>query len=179
MSIHIALLRGINVSGQKKIKMAELRVHMEDLGFGHVRTYIQSGNILLESDEFAEVIEEMIAGKIQEVYGFEVPVMVKSPADLKAAIAENPFKEDPEKDTKRFYLTFLAEEPAAEQVAHLATYDFPPEEYHLSGKVVHFYSPDSYGRAKMNNNFFEKKLKVRATTRNWRSTLKLIEMAEE
>ena len=179
MSIHIALLRGINVSGQKKIKMADLRAHLGELGFGHVRTYIQSGNILLESDKSAGEVEEMIGEKIREKYGFEVPVMVKSPADLKAAIDANPFKDDPEKDSKRFYLTFLAEEPAADRIAHLATYDFPPEEYLLEGKVVHFYSPDSYGRAKMNNNFFEQKLKVQATTRNWRSTLKLIEMAEE
>lgn len=179
MHTHIALLRGINVSGQKKIKMAELRTSMEELGFGQVRTYIQSGNILLQSEKAADEVEELIGGKIKAEYGFEVPVMVKSPGELKAAIEGNPFVKDPEKDVKRFYLTFLAETPAEDRIEQLKSYDFSPEEFLIDGKVVHFYSPNDYGRAKMNNNFFEQKLKVRATTRNWRTTLKLIEMSEE
>ncbi len=179
MEIYIALLRGINVSGQKKIKMADLRSHLADLNYTHLQTYIQSGNIVFKqrSTDVA-VLERQIHNKIKEKYGFEVPVMVKQPRDLFDAVRHNPMTEERHQDLKRIYFTFLSEVPAAAQVAKLQDLDYSPEEFVIKGDLVYFFSPKGYGRAKMNNNFFEKKLKVKATTRNWNTVHKLLEMAK-
>ena len=177
MQTYIALLRGINVSGQKKIKMADLRAQMEAIGFHNVRTYIQSGNILFELEEtdYRE-LEQRIHQKIIEEYGFTVPVMVKTPAEFQAVVDHNPFPEDKGFDLKRLYVTFLDEEPDPERVATVREVDYSPEQFEIIGKDLYFYSPSGYGRAKMNNNFFEKKLKVAATTRNWRTVNVLLSM---
>ncbi len=180
METYIALLRGINVSGQKKIKMAELREQLTGLGLADLRTYIQSGNIIFKSPATEpNSLAQKIKNQIQKDYGFEVPTLVLRPADLAYVLQHNPFAKDPDKDPSRWYLTFLAEVPAEEKVAALSEVSYEPEAYVIDGKNIFFYSPKGYGRAKMNNNFFEKKLKVAATTRNWRTVNKLWEMCEE
>lgn len=180
MKTYIAMLRGINVSGQKKIKMAELRAHLAELDFQNVQTYIQSGNIIFQyADTPHPELEEMIHNKIKEKYGFEVPTLVKQAEDFGYVIQNNPFLEEPEKDIKRQYITFLAETPAREHANNINAEDYLPEEYVLDGDVIFFFSPSGYGRARMNNNFFEKKLKVKATTRNWKTVNKLYDMSKE
>jgi len=180
MPVYIALLRGINVSGQKKIKMAELRSLMENHGYQAVKTYIQSGNIIFDHSPIdPSILETQIATLIHTHYGFEVAVLVKKPSALSDALVQNPFKEREDVETKRLYLTFLAEKPEMDRLEALKTVDYNPEEYVIIGKNLYFYSPHGYGRAKMNNNFFEQKLKVKATTRNWRTINKLVEMSQD
>ncbi len=177
MKTYIALLRGINVSGQKKIKMAELRTHLSDWGFSAVQTYIQSGNIVLQDpDQGPQQIAERIRQGIASVYGFDVPVLVLIPEDLDAVLADNPFL--PEKDPKRLYVTFLSSKPDPSLLNQLLQEDYSPEAFTVVKNYIYFFSPAGYGRAKMNNNFFEKKLKVDATTRNWRTVNKLSDMCE-
>lgn len=178
MPTYIALLRGINVSGQKKIKMAELRDHLISWGFAEVQTYIQSGNLILTSPETDQTqIAERIHRGILEAYGFEVPVMILLPKDVERVLAHNPFL--PEHDPKRLYVTFLSATPDADLIDQLAAVDYAPEAYVVTDQHIYFFSPAGYGRAKMNNNFFEKKLKVNATTRNWRTVNKLRDMCEK
>lgn len=180
MTTYIALLRGINVSGKKKIKMADLRSHLQELKLQNIKTYIQSGNILFKSDETNQsILEQQIKDKITEKYGFDVPVMVKLATDFQRVIESNSFAKDETNDIKCMHITFLGSSPTQENIDHLATYNYPSEEYFLEGKDIYFYAPNGYGRAKMNNNFFEKKLKVRATTRNWKTVNKLFIMANE
>ncbi|MEL6637417.1 MAG: DUF1697 domain-containing protein [Bacteroidota bacterium] len=179
METYIALLRGINVSGQKKIKMADLREQLSGLGLAEVRTYIQSGNIVFRHPATEpQVLAQKIKSQIQADYGFEVPTLVLRPTDLDYVLQHNPFAQDSDKDPSRWYLTFLATAPPAERIATLAQVDYAPEEFVLDGTNIFFYSPKGYGRAKMNNNFFEQKLKVAATTRNWRTINKLWEMCQ-
>jgi len=182
MNTYIAMLRGINVSGQKKIKMADLKAYMEDLGFNRVETYIQSGNIIFETPLKNVIeIELIIQQKIANEYGFEVPTLVKTLEEMEYAIAHNPYQSHPDKEIDRTYVTFLGEYPEASKVEswkNLAA-KYMPEEYILDVKNIYFYSPNSYGKAKMNNNFFENKLKVMATTRNWKTVNKLAEMARK
>ena len=178
MQTYIALLRGINVSGQKKIKMADLKLSLETLAFSDVVTYIQSGNIVFKADENSiSKLENIIHEKILKDFGFEVPVLVKTPKELKYAIANNPFEKDEKYDPKLFAVVFLKEKPQAENIAKLETYDYSPEEYFLDDKIIFYYAANGAGNAKMNNNFFENKLKVRATSRNWRTTHKLVELS--
>lgn len=180
MNTYVALLRGINVSGQKKIKMADLRAHLKTLPFQDIQTYIQSGNIVFEAESMSkQELASLIEQNIMQNYGFEVPVMIKTPKELENTLENNPFLKDPSKDSKRFYVTFLAQTPIAGLAKKLEEVDYSPEEYVLQKDLIYFFSPQGYGRAKMNNNFFEKKLKVAATTRNWRTIHKLLEMSAQ
>ncbi len=177
MNSYIALLRGINVSGQKKIKMADLRAHLSELPMSDIQTYIQSGNIVFDSEIDTKTrLEQMIQEKIFEKYQFEVPTLIIDATILDYVLTHNPFVKDPEKDPKRFYVTFLSDIPETLQVEKLDPERYLPEEFALDHNIIFFYSPSGYGRAKMNNNFFEQQLKVQATTRNWRTIHKLREM---
>jgi uncharacterized protein (DUF1697 family) len=173
MQTYISILRGINVSGQKKIKMTDLKALYEKLGFTDVQTYIQSGNIVFKTKETeANKLEQLIFDAIQQQYNFEVPNLILTPQEIEEAIANSPFK-----DTEKVYFTFLAEIPQQENIKKLKTYSFEEEYYELIGKVIYSHFPNGAGRAKMNNNFFENKLKVMATSRNLNTTQKLLEMA--
>lgn len=179
MQTYIALLRGINVSGHKKIKMADLKVSLVELNFSDVVTYIQSGNIVFKSDDNSiNSLEEKIHNKILKDFGFDVPVLVKTPQELIDAITNNPFEKDAAYETKLFAVVFLKDKPLAENIELLKTYDYSPEEYILKDKIIYYYAAKGMGNAKMSNNFFEKKLKVQATSRNWRTTQKLVELSE-
>ncbi|MEO0468036.1 MAG: DUF1697 domain-containing protein [Bacteroidota bacterium] len=175
MNTYIALLRGINVSGQKKIRMAELREQLAELPYENIRTYIQSGNIVFDSqNENAAQLAQEIRNKIAGHYAFDVPTLIRTPEELREAAQNNPFAAE---DLKRVYLTFLESVPAQAQIDVLAEVDYSPEQYVIQGKSLYLFSPDGRGTSKLSNNLFEKKLKVNATTRNWRTLNKLIEMA--
>jgi len=159
----IALLRGINISGQKKIAMNDLKKVFESLKLKNVQTYIQSGNVLFEGTIDAKTIEK----KIQEVFGFQVTVFLRSKEELRKVIAKNPFAG---KDPNYLYVTFLSDTP---KETPEITKD-KAEEFIISGKEVYLYCPKGYGRTKLNNNLFERKLKLQATTRNWKTINKLV-----
>ncbi len=175
--VFIAMLRGINVSGQKKIKMADLREHLSEIPLYDVRTYIQSGNIVFRSEQTPEPLEAAIRSKIEKKYGFDVPTLVKTPKEFETAIAGNPYGHRMAEESKRVYITFLSDIPEQPLVDNLKSVDHSPEEWVLKGKDIYFYSPHGYGNAKMSNNYFEAKLKVKATTRNWKTIVTLLDMA--
>ena len=180
MHTYIALLRGINVSGQKKIKMAELRQQLADLGLEDVRTYIQSGNIVFKSAETNyKVLEEKIKAKIKKDYGFDVPVLVRKAADFQAAIDRNPYLKDENKDPKQIYFTFLSTPPSPERIKVMEEKNYDPELYTIDSTMIYLYVPNGYGRTKLSNNLFEQKLKVEATSRNLRTVRTLLDMANE
>ena len=178
MHTYISILRGINVSGQKKIKMADLQKLFESLGFENVATYIQSGNVVFNSKESAENIVQRVEEKILDQYGWEVPVIVRDKDELKKILESNPFIKEGNDDDK-LYVTFLGQKPTTESLKKLDEVDYSPEEFVLVGIDIYFYAPNGYGHAKMNNNFFENKLKITATTRNWKTVNKLVEIADE
>ena len=178
MQTYICLLRGINVSGHKKIKMADLKVSFENLGYADVLTYIQSGNIVFKSaDKNIKTLESSIYKMLLKDYGFELTVIVLTPEEMHDATTHNPFEKDPAKDPKKLYVVFLQEKPKPENTAVLATYDYSPEACVLANKIVYLYAANGMGEAKMNNNFFENKLKVKASTRNWNTVHKLVALS--
>ncbi|MGB0806951.1 MAG: DUF1697 domain-containing protein [Salibacteraceae bacterium] len=176
---YIALLRGINVSGQKKILMAEFRELLSKNGFENVRTYIQSGNVVFESDssnpnKLGTKIESVIA----EHYGFEVPTLILMPDEIEKAVLENPFIKNNAINEEETYFTFLKEEPQPENITQFNEVSYPGETFELIGKVVYYHCSIGYGKAKFTNKMMEKKLGTRATTRNYKTTLKLINMTK-
>ena len=173
---YIALLRGINVSGQKKILMADLRELLSD--YNDVKTYIQSGNIIFESDaKNVNELEQYIKDKIYKKYGFEVPVIVKTFDEWEQAFNNNPFLSDTSIDIKQLYVTFLSEIPSEENIEIMNQIDFSPDEFIIQNNLIYSRYPNGSGRSKMTNNNFEKKLKVSATSRNWNTVTKLLALS--
>jgi len=177
MTTCITILRGINVSGQKLIKMEILRKLMLSLGFTDVETYIQSGNLVFKSssDDTRE-ISKLIADGILKEFGFEVPVITLSWTELNDIAADNPFLRDESREYSSLYITYLESAPSEENAARFNDYSFPGEEFFLGDRAVYLCFPNGYGKAKINNNFIESKLKVSATTRNLKTTDMLVEM---
>ncbi len=180
MKTYIALLRGINVSGHKKVPMADLRSMLQKMGFKDISTYIQSGNVVFSSDEKdSQTLEEQIKKRIQDTFGFEVPVLVKSVAEFKKMIQQNPFTEAENLEKNQVYFVLLRDIPLKEKVAIFQKEEFKNEKFEFTTDCVYLLCQDGYGRAKLNNNLVERKLKVEATTRNYRTMAKLLEMAEK
>jgi uncharacterized protein (DUF1697 family) len=179
MAVYISLLRGINVAAQKSIKMTELKALYEDLGLGNVKTYIQSGNVIFSSDETSAALQPKIRDAITQKFGFSVELMVCSILDWRRLIAANPFTKDGDRDPKYMHLTLLDKIPDAKIMDALGEVKTgEAEEYAIVDDAVYFYAPSGYGITKLSNNFWEKKLKVNATTRNWNTVNKLLETAE-
>jgi uncharacterized protein (DUF1697 family) len=173
MQTYIALLRGINV-GNKQMKMADLKLLFEELGFAEVVTYIQSGNVVFSVSANNNLAEKISKG-IQESFGFEVPVLVKTASEIERILAACPFSEEKKKAS---YFILLNEPPARNLVEKVSQEAYPGEEFYITENCVYLFASKGYGVAKCNNNFFEKKLGVAATTRNYRTLAKLIELAK-
>ncbi len=179
MPTFISILRGINVGGHKKILMADLKVLYQNLGFNDVQTYIQSGNVVFDyaTDKNNLAIAKIMEDAIEKEYKFQVPVLVKQGDDLISTIKNNPFTKDEMADPSRVAVTFLESQPTADNLLKLAGVDYPPDRFIIDGLNIYIHCPKSYGNSKLSNNFFENKLKVRATTRNWKTINKLVEMS--
>jgi len=174
MNTYISLLRGINISGQKLIKMAELREVYTKIGFNNVSSYIASGNLAFQyQKESHEKLQELILKAIKNHYGWDVPNLILNHEQVKAALDKNPYKE-----IEKVYFTFLSDKPTQENIDKLFSYKFEDEYYQLIDKVIYSHTPKGPARAKFNNNFIENKLKVMATTRNLNTTNKLLEMSK-
>jgi uncharacterized protein (DUF1697 family) len=180
MPTFISLLRGINVSGHKKILMTDLIKLYEKLSFSHVQSYIQSGNVVFAYAEEKTnlAIAEMIEHAIEKKYKFQVPVLIRQANDLISTIKNNPFTKEVGADPSRVAVTFLESQPTVENLIKLEGVDYPPDRFIIDGLNIYIHCPESYGNSKISNKFFETKLKVRATSRNWKTINKLVEMCK-
>ena len=180
MTKYIAILRGINVGGRRKILMADLKNLFSKLGFKEIKTYIQSGNVIFQSTKKEDNIKlsKTIEQAILENYAFEVPVIIRTVSEWNQVISNNPFLKKNKIDTERLHLTFLKELPKIEQVEKIKSYDYPPNKFEIINKNVFIYCAGKYSDSKYTNKFFESKLKVSATTRNWKTVLKLSELSK-
>lgn len=179
MSKFIALLRGINVSGQKKIKMSDLKTLFEETGFQSVETYIQSGNVIFSAKEKSKSkLEDKISSAIKSKFGFDVRIIVVTPDEIEYVIKNNPFIKK-KKETEKLYVTFLSEKPLTVNTDKLSSIDYSPEEYIIiDGTYIYLFVPNGYGKAKLSNNLFENKLKVLGTTRNLKTIKTLLEITK-
>jgi len=177
MITYIALLRGINVGGHKKVVMAELRELLLKSGLKNVTTYIQSGNVIFQSsNNDAKALEESIQKSILNHFGFVIPVMVKSRAELSMIFDNNPFETIKKAES---YFIVLNEIPDEYLVKEASLKIYPDDEYIIFNDCIYLFCPKGYGRAKFNVNYFEKKMKVNATSRNYKTMVKLLALSEE
>ncbi|MEI7502267.1 MAG: DUF1697 domain-containing protein, partial [Paludibacter sp.] len=168
------------VSGQKPIKMDALRKLYENLGFQNITTYLQSGNVVFTCNaQDQKKLEQILSQQIAEVFGFEVPVIVLTNDKLIQVIDNNPFLEDTDKDVNFLHVTFLSTIPNHHDFKIIEDKKQNGEEIVLIDDAVYLYCPNGYGRTKLTNNFLEAKLKVVATTRNWKTTNELLKITEQ
>lgn len=180
MSTYIAILRGINVSGACPLPMKELKELFEGLKCASVRTYIQSGNVVFEAGKIEPgPFARKVVAAIKKKYKYEVPVLVRSLAEMKAVVKANPYLKWKGIELDKLHVTFLAEAPEKEEVEKIAGTTFGKDSFALHGREVYIHCPDGYGSSKLNNNWFESKLNVRATTRNWRTVNELVRIGQE
>ncbi len=180
---YISMLRGINVSGQKKIRMTELKSVYESLDLDSAVTYLQSGNVIFDCPEqsIAEQggaeLTSIIEAGIKQFFGYSVSVFVRSRNDFHQVIENSPFTNQGNVDPTKLHVTFLSDEPSESALSRIPT--CAPDEFVVRHKEVYLFCPHGYGRTKLSNNFFEKKLGVSATTRNWKTVNALYEIAEK
>jgi len=155
---YVAILRGINVSGQKRIKMADLKSLFESINLQSVETYIQSGNVIFETtstqiNELTQSIEKAIVNK----YSFHVPVQIRTKGEIRSIVADCPFNPvDLESDGTKVLVTFLATQPLPKRVIKLQEFVSPPERLIVAEKEVYLHCPNGYGKSKLSNTFLEK-----------------------
>ena len=180
MKTHLALLRGINVSGHNMIKMEALQKTLENIGFTTVKTYIQSGNVFVNTtEESAAKVGFQIKQEIYKVFGHEVPVVVIGKEDLLACFKNNPFLNEPEADTKKLYVAFVSAVLKSESIHDLKMSYIKPDEVSIDANRIYIKYAVSAGKTKLDQNYIEKRLNVTATIRNWNTVTNLLTIYEK
>ena len=176
MISYVALLHGINLIGQRPVSMDELYKYFDLAGFTNIRTYVQTGNILFDSEE---TNEDAIRSKIEQILyknlGYKVVVLMRMVHDVKKVIRNNPFDNLSNGEKQNLYVTFLSKTPAPALLGALGVYSNDAEYARVVNKEVYVYSPN-YGMTCFSNSFIERKLRVTATTRNWATITRLPEL---
>ena len=180
MQTWILLLQGINVSGQKRMAMSELQSMLAKLGFQNARTYIQSGNAVFSSPESNRSdLSRRIEAGIVDRFGYETPVFLRPVEDFARVIRENPFLAERQEDSGFLHVSFLTNPLTDHDRAGLMPPPSTTDEFQPGIEEIFLFCPQGYGRTKLNNPFFERKLKMRVTTRNWNTVLTLHHIAQE
>ena len=169
-STYVALLRGINVGGKNKLPMAELARIFAAAGCEDVRTYIQSGNVVFSAGPKLGPLQ--LATRLR----LEVPVVIRSSAELARVVARNPFLKR-RIDHDWLHVAFLADAPDRSRAASLDPDRSPGDEFVLRGREIYLHLPNGAGKSKLTNAWFDSKLATTSTIRNWRTVLTLLEMA--
>ncbi|MDQ3785368.1 MAG: DUF1697 domain-containing protein [Actinomycetota bacterium] len=179
MTTHLALLRGINLGAKNKIAMPELRSLFEDQGHQEVVTYVQSGNVVFQSQSSTpKNIAPGIERAISETFGLTVSVILRTRSELKRAVSGNPFL-SPGVDFASLHVMFLADAPARKAIETLDPDRSQPDEFEIRGREIYLRFPNGSGRSKLTIDYFERKLGTSATARNWNTVTKVLKLMEE
>ncbi len=171
---YAALLRGINVGGNKKVPMSDLRQLLSDLGHADASTYLQSGNAVFSGPaQQPSQLAGTISRGIEERFGIAVTVVIRTAAELTAVVERSPLPGEPE-NPSRFFVAFLAAEPAPARVAEITAQPLDPDQLWVSGTEAFLWCPNGAADTPLTNSFIEKRLGVAATSRNWNTVRKLV-----
>ncbi len=178
MSTYIALLRGINVGGSRKLPMETLRQIYVQAGYANVRTYVQSGNVVFESarDE-PELNATVIEQQIERECRYSVKVFIRTPDQFRTILAHNPFLADQAIEPGKLHVAFLYHEPDPAAWSKLTPPAGIPDQFRRGETVIYTCHPNGYGRSKLAGAFFERSLGVAITDRNWNTVNALYEMS--
>jgi len=177
---YIAMLRGINVGGNKRVEMSRLRASCEALGFEKVQTYIQSGNVIFQAGKSStSTLSRTMEEKLLADFGFSVSVITRTSEEMGEAIQNNPFLGKKGIDPAKLHITFLSQAPPTAELKKLDILATKSEQSRCRGREIYLYLPDGQARTKLTNNAIEKALSLTATTRNWNTVNQLYRMASE
>lgn len=178
-NLYLAFLRGINIGGHRKIIMADLKVMLKDIGLEKVETYIQSGNVLFETNAQTPIsgLENRIRTGIEDHFGHQVPTIVRSADQFLADLKNNPFLQNADNPPiEELHWTLLSAVPPLARVQNLPQWPEREDAFQVQGLNIFLRIPGKYHKTKYGNTFFEKNLGVSATTRNWKTVLKLADL---
>ncbi len=179
MNSVISMLRGVNVGGHHMIKMEALRVLYASLGLLDVQTYVQSGNVVFRSKEKNLIsLAKKIEAAIEREFGFRPDVILRTSAELRDAMARNPFADRKDMEPSKLLVVFLAKKLSAETMAAARAIQSEPEEMHVHERQLYIYFPNGMARPKLSMSTVERVIKTSWTGRNWNTVTKLLEMAE-
>lgn len=173
----IALLRGINVGGHRLIKMADLTRMFEAMGFGAVRTYIQSGNVVFRAAEPEQPLRRRIERQIETTFGFPVMVALRTAGEIARTVAECPYAPENLRDGESLYVALLTDIPAPQGIERLLASKIDPDECRVVGRDAYLLYRQSMRQTQMTNGLLEQRLGVAATSRNWRTITTLAAMS--
>jgi uncharacterized protein (DUF1697 family) len=174
---HVALLRGINVGGKNLLPMKELVQLFDAAGCRNPSTYIQSGNVIFDAaPSMVARLSATLERAIADRFGLRVPVVLRSAAELERLARANPFLTG-RAEIDSLHLAFLADEPSAARVATLDPQRSPPDRFSVRGREIYLCFPNGVARSKLTNQYFDSKLATTCTVRNWKTVLKLVELA--
>jgi len=179
MPVVICMLRGVNVGGHNKIKMDALRELCISLKLRDPQTYLQSGNVVFQTNvEDLGLLARRIEQAIEQKFGFRPSVILRTAAELRDAIARNPFASRQNIEPSKLAVTFLAGEPTAAARGKLLAIPAAPEELRIDGRELFTYFPNGMARPKLSWPLVERTLAIPGTSRNWNTVTKLLELAE-
>lgn len=169
------------MTGHNSIKMTDLAALYNNLGFFDVRTYIQSGNVLFRSkggiteSDIAQLIEKEILDK----FGFVVPSMIRTDNELNALLSVNPFLNEKDFNPAKMAVIFLHETPSDIQIDKVSNINYPPDKFQITGSEIFIFCPNGFGKTKLYTNFFERRMGVTGTARNWKTITSILQIAEK
>lgn len=180
MTLAVSLLRGINVGGRNKIRMADLRELYADLGMMQVRSLLQSGNVIFETalTDLTSVKQELEAG-IRSAFGLDIQVLLRSSEDFEYIMARHPFSAEQLNEPRKAALVFLSDAPESTAVDALRENNPGREFIHAAGRELYVFYTDGMARSKLDNKRIESRLGLSATARNWNTCLKLQRLLAE
>jgi uncharacterized protein (DUF1697 family) len=177
MKTFVVLLRGINLGARNRVAMPELRQRLSGAGFEDLRTYLQSGNVVLASKGSAAKVARTCEQQIAKSFGLEIDVVVRTRDELAAVVRRNPL-EKVAKNPKRYQVSFLTKKPSAAIVRKLEAAVAPPERFVAVGRELYAWHPEGVARSKLWALLASRDLGVTATARNWTTVTKLLELAD-
>lgn len=175
MTASVVLLRGINLGPANRIAMAALRAALVEAGFERVRTHVQSGNIVLDTDRSSEDLTAAVSALLAEQFGLHVAVVVRTASELAQVVAGNPFPDEAASNPKALQVTFRSEAVTDEDLAALEARAAPTERVAARGREIYSWHPDGIARSKLALAITPKY--AEATARNWTTVTTLLEMA--
>lgn len=178
MPIYIAMLRGINVGAHKRMKMEKLRASCEALGCQQVKTYIQSGNVVLQAEKLsASSLTRKIEERILADFGFSSDVILRSREEMQKIVKGNPLLKEEGIDTSKLHVVFLSEAAAPSAVKKLEALTLEPDRVRHSGKEIYFYFPNGVSGSSLWKHNLDRELSITGTMRNWNTVNKVYQMA--
>ena len=169
------------MTGHNSIKMKDLLILYRDLGFNDASTYIQSGNVVFNDKE--DLLPSDISLKIRKSitvkFNYDIQVLIRTIPQMERLISLNPFLTEESFSPSRMAVILLEEKPTEAQIQKVINIDYPPDKFKIVNREVFLYCPNGFGKSKLYTNFFEKKMNVTGTARNWKTITTLLDLAQK